>query len=154
MTSEPSPQAIELGRLLHAFMRALHDHSAGETLRIMSESGITLPQMVALHTLHREQSVTVTRMAELLRLSPSATSHLLDRLVLRGFAERSEDPRDRRQKLLTITPAGDALLEDLARSRVAEIDQALDTVEPELAASMVSVLQRVVARLDEGREGR
>ena len=56
-----------------------------------------------------------------LRLSASTTSHMVDRLVSKGFVDRTEDPSDRRQKLVAITAAGAELLQTVTTARNEQI---------------------------------
>lgn len=151
-TPPPDLSALRLGDLFQQLMWALHRHSAGETLRIMNEASLTLPQMVALHTLHYAGPCTVTRLTDALRLSPSATSHLVDRLVERGLVDRAEDPEDRRQKRVAITPTGQALLERLAAERLEEFRDAVLALPPDLVAQLLSVFERVIVELDAPKE--
>lgn len=145
--SRRTPQTRRLADLLNEMNWAIQRHSAGETLRVMHEAGLTLPQMVVLHVLHHAGPSPVTRLTDATHLSASATSHLVDRLVERGFVDRAEDPEDRRQKRVAITPAGLALLEDLARLRVDELDQALSSLDPLLLDALVTVFEATIHQL-------
>ena len=63
-------------------------------------------------------------LAMVLGLSKQSTSQLIDGLVMRGYAERHEDPDDRRRLRLLPTPRGlDAARE--ARDAVAAVDALL-----------------------------
>ncbi|MFZ5477646.1 MAG: MarR family winged helix-turn-helix transcriptional regulator [Myxococcota bacterium] len=150
----PSSSGARLNQLLTELMGALHRHSTGESLRIMVEEGITLPQLVALQRLQHGGPTTVSGLHDCLNLSASATSHLVDRLVERGFVERTEDPADRRQKRVAIAPAGGGLIDRLARSRVAELDAAVSSLDPELVARLFGVFEQVIARLNPEGERR
>lgn len=148
----PHREAQRFERLLAELMAAIHRHSAGETLHIMSEAGLTLPQMVAMQRLHHGGACTVTGLGEALRLSPSATSHLVERLVERGFVARSEDPVDRRQKRVEIAEGGRALLDRLNASRLVELEGALGALRPGSAELLFHVIERVIAELDAPKE--
>jgi DNA-binding MarR family transcriptional regulator len=147
-------QGARFSKLLADFMAAIHRHSQGETLHLLSEQAITLPQMVAMQHLHYSGEASVSMLQETLRLSPSATSHLVDRLVERGFVTRSEDAEDRRQKRIQITRLGQALIDRLARSRVQELDDAVAALEPALRDQLFGVLEQVVDRLKETKNPR
>lgn len=146
-SSRRSTQGRRLGELLNELNWAIHRHSAGETLRVMNEAGLTLPQMVVLHMLHHAGPSPLNRLSDATRLSASATSSLVDRLVERGLVDRAEDPDDRRQKRVAITPAGVALLEDLARLRVIELDEALSSLDPLLLDALVTVFEATIHQL-------
>ncbi len=58
--------------------------------------------------------ITQTELAERLALDTSSLVRLLDILSDRGLIERRVDPRDRRARLIVLTPAGEA---EVARIR-------------------------------------
>src|SRR5260221_10171771 len=93
----------EVGALVGDLMGLVHGRSAGGTLALMNQAGLTMAQMVALYVLDYTGPQSVTAIASFLNLSPAATSHLVDRLVTGGFVGRTEDQEDRRQKRIAIT---------------------------------------------------
>ena len=128
-------------------MGLVHRRSAGGTLALMNEAGLTMAQMVALYVLDYAGPQSVTAVASFLNLSPAATSHLVDRLVVAGFVGRTEDQVDRRQKRVAITPAGRALAARVHQERAREFASALALVTPELQRQFARILGRVVEEL-------
>lgn len=55
-------------------------------------------------------------LAERMGLSPMSVTGFLDRLERAGMIERGTDPDDRRAKVITLTAAGTALLDPIARA--------------------------------------
>lgn len=54
-----------------------------------------------------DRSLTPSQLAALLKVTPAATTYVVDRLAQRGYVERTVNPEDRRQVLLTVSaPAG------------------------------------------------
>jgi DNA-binding MarR family transcriptional regulator len=137
----------EVGDLVGDLMGLVHRRSAGGTLALMNEAGLTMAQMVALYVLDFAGPQSVTAIASFLNLSPAATSHLVERLVVGGFVGRTEDQSDRRQKRVALPPAGrvPAAREHQARAR--EFASALALVSPELQRQFARVLGRVVEEL-------
>lgn len=82
--------------------------------------GLAPVEFAALNLIALEDEVTPGRLSRLMRLSPAAVTRMVDRLVDRGFVERSADTQDRRKVRIVRTPAWQA-----------EIDAA---VEPHRAA--------------------
>ena len=146
------PNARRLAELMPELMALLHRDMAGQTLAIMHEAGLTLPQMVALHALRHEGAMSVGGLGERLRLSTSATSHLVDRLFDQGYIARTEDPEDRRQKRIELAPPGRALVDRLAAVRAMEMRGVLEQLGPELRASLVSLVERMVLKLRQPTE--
>ena len=95
-----------LASLIEEMMSHIHRRSADDTLAVMNEAGLTMAQMVALHLLTDLGPMSVSSVAACLKLSPPATSHLVDRMVVAGLVGRSEDPTDRRHKRIAITRRG------------------------------------------------
>ena len=55
----------------------------------------------------------------------------MDRLVAAGLLDRSDDPADRRNLLLQVTPAGRALVRDVMQRRRDAIAEILAQMSPE-----------------------
>jgi DNA-binding MarR family transcriptional regulator len=149
----PFTSLAEVGDLVGDLMGLVHRRSAGGTLALMNEAGLTMPQMVALYILDHAGPQSVTAIASFLNLSPAATSHLVDRLVVSGFVGRSEDQNDRRQKRVAITSTGRALAARVHQERAREFASALALVTPELQRQFARVLGRVVEQLRAAPEG-
>jgi DNA-binding MarR family transcriptional regulator len=136
-----------VGDLVGDLMGLVHRRSAGGTLALMNQAGLTMAQMVALYILDYLGPQSVTAIASFLNLSPAATSHLVDRLVSGGFVGRTEDQEDRRQKRIAITPAGRSLAARVHQERAREFASALALVAPELQRQFARTLGRVVEAL-------
>src|SRR5207245_6502392 len=77
----------------------------------------SMPQLATLLLLDEENELTIKQVAEALARSVSATSRLLDQLVMRGMISRREDERDRRAKLVAITEQGSVLIATIEQRR-------------------------------------
>src|SRR3954470_13762630 len=93
----------------------------------LSELRLGFTQLAALYVLAEGSTTTIGELAEALGRSPSATSRLVDGLVRRRLVERREEPEDRRQRSISLTQRGQALLRAVDRARA---DQFLTTVRP------------------------
>jgi len=144
MQQTPSEQ---LAVLFGQMMALIHSRFAGDSLTILHETGMTLPQLVGLQVLHHAGPVSVSMLSAALKLSASATSHLVDRMVEKGFVARTEDPEDRRQKRLEITETGRSLVERLQASRTAEFTTAFSEVNPEFQSQLVPIFEQLNAEL-------
>ena len=147
MSPDGNANAARLGELVSQFMGLINRQIAGDTLAIMHEAGITLPQMVALHVLRYGGNSSINGLGEALNLSTSATSHLVDRLVERDLIHRAEDPTDRRQKRLALAPAGEELLNRLSAAREHEMLALASRLSPDVLNSVLGLLEEAVAQL-------
>ena len=113
---------------------------------------VTMPQAKVLYLVSMRPGVPMSAIAAELGVGPSAVSGLVDRLVALGHIERQEDPGDRRQQLVTITPAGSAALDRMRELRAEVMRRLLAGLSPaELAAMRTSLvaLDREVQRLSD-----
>lgn len=99
-------------------------------------------QLAALYVLADGGVTTVSDLADTLGRSPSATSRLVDGLVRRRLVERRPETEDRRQKTLTLTQRGQALLRMVDRARA---DQFLSAVRPMPPAERALIAMGVAA---------
>lgn len=141
----PSPQ--RLSELLELMFGLIYYRFAGDSMAVMVESGLTMPQIVAMKIVDHAGPQTISFVGERLSLTPSTVSHLVDQLVKKGFVDRNEDPDDRRQKRIGITPAGSALLARLTDGRVAEIARVFAALDPDTRNAMAGAIERAIADL-------
>ena len=142
-----SGQPADLAVLLEEMMSHIHRRSADDTLAVMNEAGLTMAQMVAMHLLMHLGPISVSSIAACLKLSPPATSHLVDRLVVAGLVGRSEDPIDRRHKRIVITDEGRELIESTHEERTREFTRVLSRLSSEVQSQFRHALARVVDEL-------
>src|SRR5262252_5363761 len=140
-------QPAKLANLIEEMMSHIHRRSADDTLAVMNEAGLTMAQMVGLHLLTHLGPVSVSAVSSYLKLSPPATSHLVDRMVVAGLVGRTEDPIDRRHKRIAITPTGRELIEGTNDRRTREFTRVLSSLTGEVQAQFGKVLARVVTEL-------
>ena len=93
----------------------------------LSEQGLGFLQLITLYAVAGTGTLTVADLGEALGRSPSAASRIASGLERRGLLRRNEEVADRRQRLLTLTPQGGALLAVFDRARA---DQFLAVVRP------------------------
>ncbi|MFF4754767.1 MarR family winged helix-turn-helix transcriptional regulator [Streptomyces sp. NPDC002514] len=93
--------------------------------------------------LGRYGDMRMSKLAELLSVDMSVTSRSVGHVVDRGWVERSPDPADKRSRILRLTPAGHAMVDDLARRTTDLLAERLsDWTDDE-----VGLLIRLMARL-------
>ena len=77
--------------------------------------------LLALMGLPEGKKATIGTLAERLQLAHHSTVELVDRLVERGFIQRSRDEADQRKVLVTLTPQGEEVLRNLSLSHRDEL---------------------------------
>jgi DNA-binding MarR family transcriptional regulator len=76
---------------------------------LLDEMGLTYPQYLVLNVLWREDKQTVGKIAERLALESSTLTPLLKRLEAAGLVQRTRNPGNERQVVVTLTGQGRAL---------------------------------------------
>ena len=87
--------------------------------------GISMQHLQALTMLQHHGPQTMTRLADMLDVSLSNATGIVDRLEDRGFVERVRVKDDRRIVLVQPTPAADGVMEHLDVLRSAMLEEAL-----------------------------
>jgi DNA-binding MarR family transcriptional regulator len=143
MSASPQELAALLGRLLADLMRA----SSPELFRLLGELGLSFTQVKALHILREAGEVSVKDVGERLGLSFPAASRALDGLAQRGFVERRESAQDRRSRLVSLLPAGDEVLDTIARGRLSALEDFTARLSPQERAGLHAALLPIVERI-------
>ncbi|MBV8412973.1 MAG: MarR family transcriptional regulator [Alphaproteobacteria bacterium] len=135
-----------VGELLLALVDRV-SHRGGDTLSLLTETGMTLPQVLFLTRLRQSGGSTPSELAERLGMSLPAVSQMVDRLFQLGLLTRVEDPEDRRRKRLATTPRADDLLERLRRARGEEYNKGTAKLSPAVRRELAAALAKAVKEL-------
>lgn len=94
---------------LHEMIGTLRCAGTGRMVR----SGISMTHLHILWLLEHHGDVTMSRLAELLDVSLSNATGLIDRMEERGLVERVRVPDDRRVVLVRESPAGERIRDEI-----------------------------------------
>jgi DNA-binding MarR family transcriptional regulator len=75
--------------------------------------GLSMAQLHILYTLQRNGEMPMSRLAEMLNVSLSNATGLIDRVEERGYVERTRVPEDRRVVKIRVTAEGMRMLEEV-----------------------------------------
>ncbi|GAA3456636.1 MarR family winged helix-turn-helix transcriptional regulator [Dactylosporangium matsuzakiense] len=125
-----------LSELFWAVARRLR-HMSHETLQPL---GVTPGQVRALKVLARHGVMRLSELSEHLRIAPRSTTEVVDGLQERGLVERSPDPADRRATLVTLTPAGTAMSENIRAERGAQGERLFASLPERDQAELARIL--------------
>src|SRR4029453_19273208 len=107
--------------------------------------GVTLPQL-RVHVLASQPGhLNATGVAEALDVHLSSANRICDRLVQAGLLDRRDLPRDRRNVELTLTRAGERLLETLNEHRREVFARILARLDAAGRAAWPPALNRFIA---------
>lgn len=142
VAARPSGQGgsvLEFLRLLWAIDHALQKHSR----RMTRELGVTGVQRLAIRVLGRYPDLTLGQLAGLLHLHPSTVTGIVKRLQRGGFVLRRLDPSDRRRSRLALTAKGRAIDARRGRTVEAELEAALQKIDPPALETAQRVLTAI-----------
>lgn len=112
------------------------------------EMDINETDFQAMQHLIKAKSMTPGQLAQLLHLTPAATTTVIDRLVNKGHAGRTPHPTDRRRWV--ITPSGDSVKSAMEKlmPMILDVDSKIRGYAPDQQSVIVDFLSGVVNAMD------
>ncbi len=111
-------------------------------------AGLSMPQVFAMRYIYRHNGANISDLARALGVTPAAASQLLRRLVEQGYVVREENPADRRNKRLQLTPRGEEALQSIATpSHGTTFERLLASLSPEETEQILAALELLLAKL-------
>jgi len=99
--------------LLPKVIRLLARRQSNELLR----GKLTLPQFLILEFLYKENSAIMSKIANVLSISPPAATGIVDKLVRDGYLVREYDQNNRRIIWIKLTSKGKRIVEEVIKQR-------------------------------------
>jgi DNA-binding MarR family transcriptional regulator len=119
----------------------------GDADDILAKFGFGRAHHRVLHFVNRNPGMKVAELLDILKITKQSLGRVLKQLIDEGYVEQKEG-KDRRQRLLFVTPKGEALALRLAALQTARIARAL----AQFAAADRDVARRfLIAMLDPDR---
>jgi DNA-binding MarR family transcriptional regulator len=119
--------------------------------------GISMTQLHVMNMLERHGEVAMSRLAEMLDVSDSNATGLIDRIEERGFVERIRVPSDRRVVLVRITDRGREVMEEVETLREEMLERMLGRLDEarlmRVAAAMADLREAIVATVTDPSSG-
>jgi len=136
-----SDQLVQLVRVMHAFKSQATSASATEARERAAH--------VLLFPLTRLGPLRQGALAELVHADPSTVSRHITLLVERGLVRRTADEQDGRASRLVVTPAGEAVLDQMRQERDAALARVTADWDPDELATFARQLRRFVRALSD-----
>ena len=130
----------ELTEVIHEWSEVFMRRSGRDFKRFMDETGLSFSQLNVLMRLYHGGNSGVSEIGEQMGVTSAAASQAIDRLVLAGLIEGTEDPSDRRAKRLALTPKGRTLIEKGNEARSQWVEGLTDALTPEQQSMTISAL--------------
>ena len=130
------------GPIIADFRAAMNQLKCASSERLV-RMGISMAQLHILYTLQRSGEMPMSKLADVLQVSLSNATGLIDRIEERGFVERTRVPEDRRVVLITVTDAGRRMLEEVD----AVSTELLRSVFARIGRTQIAGVGRAIAEL-------
>jgi DNA-binding MarR family transcriptional regulator len=138
MTREPP--AENLGEAFGAVARRLRSASMAS----LSTWDVTPSQMRAVRILTGHgDGVRSSELAHHLHIAPRSATEVVDALEAKGLVQRSPDPTDRRATLVSLTPRGIELMDEVRRARGLESEKLFDRLSKTDRAHLARILRQL-----------
>ncbi len=134
------PDETQLTQTIQNWSEVFMRHSFREFKQFMDVNGLSPSQVLTLFRLYHSGPCGVSAIGSQLGVTNAASSQLIDRLVIQGLIERTEDQTDRRAKNLSITAKGKALLEHGISSRSHWMESLTTHLSTEQQATIIAAL--------------
>lgn len=124
-----------------------------ELERVFAEHGLTGADFDVLATLRRSGSpLTPGGLCESTMITTGGMTKRLDRLEASGWIRRAPDPRDRRGKLIELTDAGLALIDEAVEAHLRNEERLLADLPPAAREELAGLLRRLLVSVEGPRE--
>jgi DNA-binding MarR family transcriptional regulator len=110
---------------------------------------LTTAQVKTLAVLSDSEPVTIGQAAELLGITLPTASHLVEKLVRAGFAERHEDPIDRRRTVARPTAQGTELIRSLRELSTVYLRACIDRMDDADLAALAQGMNGLMRAAEE-----
>lgn len=135
-----------LARVIHRGEHLLHNQ---HMRRVCSEvnldavQALTPPQIQMVITIREAGCITIKQLAQKLYVKAPAASTMVDRLVELGILTREENPHDRREVLVRVSPKEETLIEECERRHLQLTIDLIDKIGAEHARMWGEVCKRI-----------
>ncbi len=130
------------------WLRFVSNHVSHAFARKLAGSGATVAEWVILREIYELGAVSPGRIAASTGLTRGAVSKLVDRLVRKGLAHRTEADRDRRFQDLVLTDAGRELVPRLAVLADRNDEEFFSRLPAAERDALMAILKKLVALHD------
>ena len=121
----------QFSQTLRAWMDTFMHRSMRGWSHFAKSTGLSMPQFSILMQLHHKGPCGLSEISERFDITAAAASQLVDKLVQAGYLARTEDPTDRRAKLLTLSDKGKELINQGTEERHRWMDDLAATLSVE-----------------------
>lgn len=138
------PQSFDFHLAPGHLVRRAHQRAVAIFMEEAAAFDVTPVQFAILNALVDQPGEDQITLAGRVALDAATLGAVIARLHARGLVRRESDPRDRRRKLLWITPAGEALVAQMVRPAERVQERLMEPLSADEQARLVELLARLV----------
>lgn len=143
-----SQQIEKFDQLIIQLMHELHLYNSVEFM----DKDLTPGQFIAGAFIQQNKSCTMSEIANVLGVSLSAITGIIDRMVKHGFVERMRDDMDRRLVRVQLTGKGTALIDQMNVHRYNDLRVVLEVLNEEDRLTFLSIIQKIISSVQQQRQ--
>ncbi|MEO9138877.1 MAG: MarR family transcriptional regulator [Jatrophihabitans sp.] len=119
----------------------------------MSSAGLSLARAKVLMRLDAHGPMNQATLAGLLGFAPRSVTETIDGLERDELVTRTEDPHDRRSRIIALTASGRDALQVAMTARSKTMDEIFGVLDPTERAQLVALLKTIRENLAQGDTG-
>jgi MarR family 2-MHQ and catechol resistance regulon transcriptional repressor len=139
INDDQATSGIHLWLVLWKATRALEIHA----VRSVESTGLCLSDFGVLEALLHKGPLAVHLLGEKVLLTSGSMTAAIDRLERRGLVRRGADPKDRRSRIVTLTPSGRQLIERLFAAHAKDMEQAVEVLSGRERVALAGMLRKL-----------
>lgn len=136
------PLGREIGQTAKCYFKAINEIFKEHEVSLSAEQGILM-----FHINHNE-GISQNALADHMMKDKPSITRAVDQLEQMGFVMRVADPRDRRVKLLYMSPQGKKIMPDFLKLAVKLEEDATSGISPEDLTTMLKTLLKIRENLE------
>ncbi|CAB5093567.1 hypothetical protein D3OALGA1CA_3350 [Olavius algarvensis associated proteobacterium Delta 3] len=105
--------------------------------------GLSYPQLHAMMMVRMREQLTMSELAELLEVSPSSASSMVDKLVERGCLVREHSTADRRKVIVTVSEEAKHSISGIEEKLLQLFTDIVEKIGPDTTQKWCDVLKEV-----------
>jgi DNA-binding MarR family transcriptional regulator len=142
------PPGVDVYKEVLIALRQILKATESQSKRLARETGLTTPQFVSLQTIGAAGAMTAGDLARALNLTQATVTALVTRLEKRDLIARRRAQDDKRRVIVSLTPAGEALLSAAPISLQTRLEQRFAELESWERLHILSAVQRLAGLMD------
>ncbi|ETI70114.1 MarR family winged helix-turn-helix transcriptional regulator [Neobacillus vireti] len=123
--------------------KAIHERIKQE----MTKNKLSITEFSVLEVLHQKGKQTIQQVGNCILISSGSMTYVIDKLEQRGLLNRNACPDDRRVIHVTLTAAGNELMNEIMPKYHELVDSMFDSLNSDEAETLVHLLKKVRNRV-------